>query len=107
MTMMTTSFSGIKNREEIRVSKFGGWGRNKGFWSEYLPMDGIDFKKICTSCNFISFDHSFLCNVAQEHLFFRILKKKGKLWITYTVLIEPLIVELTLSTKYIQLMQKH
>ena len=45
MTMMTTSFSGIKNREEIRVSKFGGWGRNKGFWSEYLPMDGIDLKK--------------------------------------------------------------
>ena len=29
--MMNTSFSEIKNREKIRVSKFGGWGRNKGF----------------------------------------------------------------------------
>ena len=28
--MMTTYFSEIKkNREEIRVSKFGGWGKNK------------------------------------------------------------------------------
>ena len=37
--MMTTYFSEIKkNREEIRVSKFGGWGRNKGFWPEYLPL---------------------------------------------------------------------
>ena len=30
--MMTTNFSGMKKREEIRVSKFGSWGRNKGFW---------------------------------------------------------------------------
>ena len=27
-----------KKTEEIKVSKFGGWGRNKGFWPEYLPM---------------------------------------------------------------------
>ena len=40
MTMMTTTnFSEMKIREEIRVSKFGRWGRNKGFWPEYLPMD--------------------------------------------------------------------
>ena len=37
--MMTTNFSEInKNREEIGASKFGRWGRNKGFWPEYLPL---------------------------------------------------------------------
>ena len=27
-----------KNREEIRVPEFGGWGRNRGFEPEYLPV---------------------------------------------------------------------
>ena len=35
--MMTTNFSEIK-KQEIRVSKFGRWERNKGFWPEYLLL---------------------------------------------------------------------
>ena len=33
MTLMITItyFSEKKNREEIKVPEFGGWGRNKGF----------------------------------------------------------------------------
>ena len=42
MFMMTITYFSEKkkkNREEIRVPEFGGWGRNKGFWQEYLPME--------------------------------------------------------------------
>ena len=39
LIMMIINFSEIKkNWEKIRFSKFGSWGRNKGFWLEYLPM---------------------------------------------------------------------
>lgn len=27
-----------KNREKIRFAEFGGWGRNRGFGPEYLPV---------------------------------------------------------------------
>ena len=43
--MMTTAiFSGIKKQGRNKDFKIwgggrgGGWGRNKGFWPEYLPM---------------------------------------------------------------------
>ena len=26
------------NREEVKVLEIWGWGTNKGFWPEYLPM---------------------------------------------------------------------
>ena len=44
MPMMTTAiFSGIKKQGRNKDFKIwggggGGWGRNKGFWPEYLPM---------------------------------------------------------------------
>ena len=36
-----------KNREEIRVPEFGGWGRNKSFWPEYLLISDDQRFKIC------------------------------------------------------------
>ena len=45
--MTIAYFSGKKkNREEIRVPEFGEWGRNIGFWSEYLPV--FDSSKPCS-----------------------------------------------------------
>ena len=39
MTMMTTTnFFETKKMEEIRISKFVEWGRNKDFGPEYLAM---------------------------------------------------------------------
>ena len=40
MTMMTTTnFSGTKRQGRKKGFKiWGGWGRNKGFWPEYLQI---------------------------------------------------------------------
>ena len=44
MPMMTTgNFSGIKKQgrnKDFKIwgGRVSGWGRNKGFWPEYLPM---------------------------------------------------------------------
>ena len=40
MTMvMTTNFSETKKQGGNKSFKIWGWGRNKGFWPEYLPMN--------------------------------------------------------------------
>ena len=37
--MMTTNFSEIKKQGRNKGCEiWGGWGRNKGFWSEYLSL---------------------------------------------------------------------
>ena len=41
LVMTITYFSEkttTKNREKIRFAEFGGWGRNRGFGPEYLPV---------------------------------------------------------------------
>ena len=40
--MMNTNFSEIKKQKRNKAFKIwgwgGSWGRNKGFWPEYLPL---------------------------------------------------------------------
>ena len=38
MIMTTTNFSEPKKKGRNKGFKIWGWGRNKGFWTEYLPM---------------------------------------------------------------------
>ena len=37
--MMTTNFSETKKQGGNKSFKIWGWGRNKGFWPEYLPIN--------------------------------------------------------------------
>ena len=36
--MTATNFSGMKKQGRNKCFEIWGWGRNKGFWPEYLPM---------------------------------------------------------------------
>ena len=36
--MMTSNFSEIKKQGRNKGFKIQGWGRNKSFWPEYLPL---------------------------------------------------------------------
>ena len=37
-TMTATNFSGMKKQGRNKCFEIWEWGRNKGFWPEYLPM---------------------------------------------------------------------
>ena len=60
-----------KNREEIWIPEFGGWGRNKGFWPEYLPMCEMHF------CTFPMID----LNIYAKTAVFSLHLQKFRIWL--------------------------